>query len=52
MKCPSCKKEMDEQFAGEGSEEEIPMAFYCFNMKCKFWGIERTNPEYFNTYEK
>lgn len=47
VKCPNCKKEMGKKFAGEGRPGEKPCVFICFNFKCKFWGIERTNPDYF-----
>ncbi len=38
MKCPKCKKEMDELNNGFGREtNEIA----CFNPTCDFYGIER-----------
>lgn len=46
MKCPNCKVEMSLKWAIDESDSK-PMKFICFNEDCMFYGIERTNKQWF-----
>jgi hypothetical protein len=48
MKCPKCKKEMENGYAVNEEETPTPQLFVCFNKNCLFYGIARTNEEWFN----
>jgi len=41
MKCPKCKKEMDEYTYGNKFRDEEGLYGVCRNLKCWFFGIER-----------
>lgn len=45
MKCPKCKKPMEE-YEGDGYDD-LPEFYFCTNEKCYYYGIKRINKAWF-----